>query len=110
MTNSNKDPCCVLNNNLGFAIGVNGTKVNRVEANNLTYSDKLYLHKWMATQSTENFVLLRPGDRVSMLLWANNVKYMNVPTNPTIVIPNLDPPAGSIITLTGKITCVIEDP
>jgi len=109
LTNANKDPGCAVSQNLGFAIGVNGARVNDVAEVNFTYSDKMFLHKWMATQSAENVVQLKPGDRISPLVWTTDVHYLAVPTNAKVIIPVLTSPAGSTINLTGKITFVVED-
>jgi len=108
LNNSNEDPAFVVDQNLGFAVGVNGVQVNAVQENNRTYSDIEVLHKWLATQSAENFLLLHPGDRVSFLLWTNSIGYLNTPTNPLVVLPVHTPPAGSTVTLTGKLTVVLE--
>jgi hypothetical protein len=110
LRNSNHDPAFVVDENLGFAIGVNGATVNNVQAVNRTYSDIEVLHKWMATQSAENVVVLNPGDHLSFLVWTNSIGYLNTPTNPTVVLPVLTPPAGSTVMLTGKLSVVLETP
>jgi hypothetical protein len=108
--NSDHDPAFVVDQNLGFAIGVNGATVNSVQDVNRTYSDIEVLHKWMATQSAENFILLNPGDRLSFLLWTNSIGYLNTPTNPLVVLPVHTPAAGSTVMLTGKLTVILETP
>jgi len=108
--NSDHDPAFVVDQNLGFAIGVNGATVNNVQDVNRTYSDIEVLHKWMATQSSENVIKLNPGDRLSFLLWTNGISYLNTPTNPLVVLPVHTPPAGSTVMLTGKLTVVLETP
>jgi hypothetical protein len=108
LQNSDLDPAVIVLQNVGFAIGVNGVAYNTVETFDNMYSDSRYNFKWLATRSTANVVRLKKGDEVSLLVYTNNVRYLNVPPLFGSPIPQHSPPEGSLSVLTAAASIVIE--
>jgi hypothetical protein len=108
LQNSNLDPAVITLQNVGFAVGVNGVAYNTVESFDNMYTDSRYNFKWLATRSATNVVRLKKGDEVSLLVYTNNVKYLNVPPNFGASIPSFSPPEGSMSVLTAAASIVIE--
>lgn len=108
LQNSDLDPAVIVLQNVGFAIGVNGVAYNTVETFDNMYSDSRYNFKWLATRSTANVVRLKKGDEVSLLVYTNNLRYLNVPPLFGSPIPVHVPPEGSHSILTAAASIVIE--
>jgi len=108
LQNSDLDPAVIVLQNVGFAVGVNGVAYNTVETFDNMYSDSRYNFKWLATRSAANVVKLKKGDEVSLLVYTNNIRYLNVPPLFGSVIPTHVPPVGSVSILTAAASLVIE--
>jgi hypothetical protein len=108
LENSDLDPAVASLQHFGMAIGVNGRAVDGVETPNIVYTDNRFALKWMASQFATNVVKLTPGDEVSLLVYTNNNRYMNVrPQAGTDILIKLPAP-GSVLLLTAAASLVIE--
>jgi hypothetical protein len=108
LENSDLDPAVASLQKFGMAIGVNGRAVNGVETPNIVYTDNRFGLKWIASQFATNVVKLTPGDEVSLLVYTNNNRYMNVPPEAGRDILIKLPTPGSVLLLTAAASLLIE--
>lgn len=109
LLNSNLDPAITTLQHVGFAVGLNGQHYNGIRTFNNMYGDSRYGSlKWLSNQSATNDIHLRCGDRISVLLYTRDVRYLNQPPSIGTVIPNLTPPVGSVMQVTAAASIVIE--
>jgi hypothetical protein len=108
LQNSDLDPAITVLQDVGLAVGVNGVAYNTVETFDNMYSDSRYAFKWLATRTAANVVRVKPGDEISVLVYTNNIRYLNVPPHVGTTIPNKVPPDGSKVIFTAAASLVIE--
>lgn len=106
LNNSNSEVANVDLVNLGFAIGRNGAKPNNLVSVSQTYTSVEGTFSLPANNTVENAFEVLPGQRISLLVYANNAIYTTTPPIPGVVAKR--PPAESSLTLTGRVVFVIE--
>lgn len=106
LKNANADVPVVSLGNFGFLIGVDGQRENNVVTETEVYTNVAGTFSLMSSNSFENAFRVRPGERISLLLYTNNVVYTIAPPVPGVVVKV--PPPNSTVVLTGRLVLTIE--
>lgn len=106
LNNSDGEVAVVDLANVGFAIGIDGQKENNVVTESQTYTSLNGTFNLVAGNTVENAFRVRPGDRISFLVYANDTVYTIAPPIPGVIVKT--PPINSTLTLSGRLVLSIE--
>lgn len=106
LNTSDSDDVTVFVATYGLFVGIDGQIYNNLVTETNIYRDTRYTICLLSNQTTENVLRIRPGERVSLLLYAYNAVYVS--GAPVAGVPIKTPAVGSTITVTGNVNLTLE--
>ena len=106
LNTSDSDTATVFLSTYGLFIGTNGESYNNLVTETNIYRDTRNTLKLLSNQTTENYIKVKHGDRVSVMIYAYNTVYITGAPVPGVLVKR--PAVRSMITITGNVNLTVE--